>query len=141
MPVKFFVTCAASEVDASLRNLPNVVFAKDHKTTLLQDLALIRFSAFHLGSSSGPVGLVMFESKPYHIFNSDVFPHLPAYKDSMVEASPGELVYSFAQPLQTTGVVPETAAGIWHQFDKIWTSRDWAGAWNATGLASSMSRS
>ena len=141
MPVKFFVTCAASEVDPSLRNFPNVVFAKDHKTTLLQDLALIRFSAFHLGSSSGPVGLVMFESKPYHIFNSDVFPHLPAYKDSMVQASPGELVYSFAQPLQTTGVVPETAAGIWHQFDKIWTSRDWAGAWNATGLASSMSRS
>jgi glycosyltransferase involved in cell wall biosynthesis len=130
VPVKFVITCAASEVDASLRNLPNVVFAKDHHSTLLQDFSLIRSAAFHLGSSSGPVALVMFLRQPYHIFNNDILPHLPLWEGSLLQAENGELVCSFRQPLQALGVVPETADGIWQQFQKIWTSRDWAATWS-----------
>lgn len=137
VPVKFFITCAASEVDPSLRQLPNVVFAKDHQTTLLQDLALIRHSAFHLGCCSGPAAFVMFQQHPYHIFNNDMLPHLPKWEGSLVLADNGELLCSFRQELQTLGVIPETAEGLWHQFEKIWTSRDWAAAWQAESLVAS----
>lgn len=130
VPVKFVITCAASEVDASLRNLHNVVFAKDHHTTLLQDFSVIRSAAFHIGCCSGPAALVMFLPQPYHIFNNDMLPHLPRWEGSLLEDENGELVCSFRQPLQTMGVVPETANGLWHQFQKIWSSRDWVAAWS-----------
>ena len=129
VPVKFIITCAASEVDESLRHLPNVVFAKDHQSTLLQDLTLIRFSAFHLGSASGPSILPVFGTRPYHVFNCDALPHVALYGGALAQNDAGELVFSFAQEFQTLSVVPETAEGIWQQFDKIWTSRDWPGAW------------
>ena len=131
MPVKFIITCAASEVDPALRSLPNVVFAKDHGTSLLQDLALIRFAAFHLGSCSGPSAFVMFLRQPYHIFNNDMLPHLAQWEGSLLQDKSGELLCSFREPLQTLGIVPETADGIWHQFEKIWTSRDWPAGWPA----------
>jgi len=130
VPVKFIITCAASEVDPSLRSLPNVVFAKDHHTDVMQDLALIRFAAFHLGSSSGPVAIPIFGTKPYHIFNGDMLPHLHLYGGAMFQNPEGELQFSFGRELQSFGVVPETADGIWQQFDKIWTSRDWAATWS-----------
>jgi hypothetical protein len=129
IPVKFIITCAASEVDPSLRNLPNVVFAKDHHTTLLQDMALIHFAAFHLGSSSGPTTIRILGTEPYFIFNCDMLPHIALYNGSLLQNADGELYFSFAHKLQAFGLVPETAEGIWLQFDKIWTSRDWAGAW------------
>lgn len=129
VPVKFIITGAASEVDPSLRSLTNVVFAKDHHTTLLQDLALIHFAAFHLGSSSGPVIMPIFGSKPYHIFNCDALPHVAHYGGALAQNDAGELQFSFAQKLQALSVVPETADGIWQQFDKIWSAQDWSGDW------------
>ena len=125
VPVKFIITGAASEVDPSLRTLPNVVFAKDHQTTLLQDLALIHFATFHLGSSSGPTIMAIFGTKPYYIFNCDCLPYLAHYGGAMLQNGAGELQCSFAQKLQSFGVVLETADEIWHQFQKIWCSRDW----------------
>lgn len=130
IPVKFIITCAASEVDPTLRNLPNVVFAKDHHTTVLQDLALIRFAAFHLGSSSGPATIPLLGTEPYFIFNCDSLPYIALYDGSLMQNADGELYFSFAHKLQAFGTVPETAESIWLQFDKIWTSRDWAGAWS-----------
>lgn len=129
VPVKFIIICAASEVDESLRDLTNVVIAKDHHTTLLQDLALIHFAAFHLGSSSGPATLPIFETRPYHNFNSEALPHVHLYGGSLFHNPEGNLQFSFARELQALGNVPETVDGIWHQFDKIWTSHDWAGDW------------
>lgn len=130
LPVKFFITCAASEVDPSLRKLPNVVFAKNFHTTLLQDMALIRFSAFHIGCGSGPAAMAMFNRHPYHIFNNDMIPHLPRWKGSLVLAENGELLCSFRAPLQTLGVIPETEEGIWEQFQLIWSAQDWVAAWS-----------
>lgn len=129
VPVKFIVTCAASEVDASLRSLPNVVFAKDNQSTLMQDLSLIRFAAFHLGSSSGPIAIPIFGDQPYHVFNCDAVAHIANYGGSLIMNDAGEMQFSFAKKLQTFGVVPETADGIWQQFEKIWTSQDWPGDW------------
>jgi len=129
VPVKFIVTCAASEVDPSLRSLPNVVFAKDHQSTLMQDLALIAGAAFHLGSSSGPIALSIFSDQPYYVFNCDASPHVALYGGALLQNEAGELRFSFAQRLQAFGVVPETAESIWQQFEKIWTAQDWAGDW------------
>jgi glycosyltransferase involved in cell wall biosynthesis len=132
VPVKFIIAGAASEVAPSLRTLPNVVFAKDHQTTLLQDMALIHFAAFHLGSSSGPATLAMFGTKPYYIFNCDSLPYLAHYGGAVKQNGAGELQCSFAQKLQSFGVGPETADGIWQQFQKIWSSRDWPADWMCT---------
>jgi hypothetical protein len=137
-PVKFIITCAASEVDAGLRGFPNVVFAKDHQSTLLQDLALINFSAFHLGSPSGPAILPVFGTRPYHIVNCDATPHLVHYGGAMELNDAGELRFTFASPLQTFGVVPETADSLWQQFEKIWNSQDWAAAWRLDVAAANL---
>jgi glycosyltransferase involved in cell wall biosynthesis len=140
-PVKFIITCAASEVDPGLRKLANVVFAKDHQSTLLQDLALINFSAFHLGSPSGPSILPAFGTRPYHVVNSDATPYLDHYGGAMVLNDAGELQFAFASPLQTFGVAPETAVGLWQQFEKIWNSQDWAGAWRLDAAAANLATS
>ena len=130
VPVKFFVTCTASEVDPSLRGLSNLVFAKDNLTTLLQDLALIHFASFHLGSASGPIAIPIFGTQPYHIFNCDILPHIIHYGGAIIKNEDGELQCSFAHKLQSFGVLPETTDGIWQQFQKIWSSRDWVAAWS-----------
>lgn len=73
-PVKFIAICAPHEIDPLLRNLPNVIIAKDHHTSLEQDLALIETAAFHMGASSGPSTICQFNDKPYCIFGWRIDP-------------------------------------------------------------------
>ncbi len=122
---KFIITCAASEIDERLRSVDNVVFSKDFNTNLMQDLALINFSAFHIGSASGPAILPVFDSRPYYIFNCDALPHLNLYQGSLEHAEENDLRFSFARELQSIGVSEETSASILKEFEKIWSSRDW----------------
>ncbi len=68
----FFVICGRSEVDARLRELPNVIVVKDHGTTLEQDLALLEAGACHVGASSGPGTMLLFSDKPYCMFSWDL---------------------------------------------------------------------
>lgn len=75
-PIKFFVICAPSEIDPRLRQLPNVVVAKDHFTTLEQDLALIETADFHMGTASGPSTIAQFNRKPYCVFSWKINPEL-----------------------------------------------------------------
>jgi len=125
VPVTFVVTCAASEIDPGLRACPNVVYAKDHQTGLLQDLALIRHAAFHLGAASGPAAMPIFGGSPYHVVHCDMLPHLALYEGALVQSGPAELRYAFAAGLQTFGTGPETAAGLVAELERIWASRDW----------------
>jgi hypothetical protein len=53
-----------------------VVIAKDHFTTLEQDLALIEAASFHMGMSSGPSTVAQFNRKPYCIFSWKINPAL-----------------------------------------------------------------
>jgi len=124
-PVAFIVTGAAAEVDPLLRGRANVVIAKDHHTDLLQDLALVAGAAFHLGAASGPATVSQFGVRPYHVFNCDASPHLSSYGGALAPVEDGELRFGFAAPLQTIGVVPETAELILRQFQRIWRARDW----------------
>ncbi|MGC3996945.1 MAG: hypothetical protein QM767_05215 [Anaeromyxobacter sp.] len=128
LPVRFFVTCAAAEVDDALRRCTNVVYAKDAHTDVIQDLALIRHSAFHVGASSGPASIPIFDERPYYICNADVLPHLPLYGGALVRSGEAEVRFAWASPLQRLGVVPETPALLIEQFQRIWRSRDWAAA-------------
>jgi hypothetical protein len=125
VPVTFIVTCAASELDAGLRACPNVVYAKDHHTSVVQDLALIRHAAFHIGTASGPAAMPIFGASPYHIVHCDMAPHLAVYEGSLVRTGPTELRYAFARELQTFGTEAETAESLALEFDRMWASRDW----------------
>lgn len=50
----------------------NTVIAKDFGTTIEQDLALAAACDVYLGPPSGPAGAVIFNDKPYRIFNATV---------------------------------------------------------------------
>jgi hypothetical protein len=52
-----------------MRNLPNVVIAKDHNSSALDDLALVQMSKAHMGASSGPNAINIFGTKPFVTFN------------------------------------------------------------------------
>lgn len=125
-PVTFLVTCAASEIDPGLRACGNVVYAKDHHSTVLQDLSLIRHAAFHLGAASGPAAMPIFGTSPYHIVHCDMLPHLGLYGGALLQSGPTELRYAFAGAHQTFGTEPETTEGLIAAFQRIWGSRDWA---------------
>lgn len=69
-PVKFVVLCAESEIDERLRKCSNVIIAKDFRTNIEQDLALIDNGAMHIGAASGPGALAMFSDKPFFFLNT-----------------------------------------------------------------------
>lgn len=71
-PVTFFVICSQIEIDLEFREYENVVLVKDYQTSLEQDLALIEGCEFHMGPSSGPGSIAIFNRKPYCMFGFDV---------------------------------------------------------------------
>jgi hypothetical protein len=73
-PAKFLVVCGTEEFDRRLEGLPNVEALKAHRSDLLQDLAVLRASAMHMGVSSGPTMLPIFGGKPYVIFRDTLDP-------------------------------------------------------------------
>ena len=125
-PVKFFIVGSFGEIDPEIAELDNVVYAKQYCTSIVDDMSLLSNSAFHLGNASGPSLLIYFSDKPYYIFNCDMKPHAHAYRGALL-VNPDSLQYAFATPHQNFGIVPETADEIYHQFEKIWNSRDWMG--------------
>lgn len=123
-PVKFLIVSSLGEINSEIAELNNVVYAKQHCTSIVDDLSLLSSSAFHLGSASGPSLLVYYSDKPYHIFNCDMKPYVHAYRGALLD-NLSSLQYAFANPHQNFGIVPETADEIFCQFEKIWHSRDW----------------
>lgn len=121
-PAKFIIISSYGEIDPEIAKLKNVVYAKQYCTSLVDDLSLLSNSAFHLGNPSGPSLLIYFTEKPYHVFNWQ--PCVAQYHEA-IKANSATLQLAFATPLQSFGVVPETAVEIKCQFEKIWNSRDW----------------
>lgn len=66
---RFVIIGERGEIDDRLR-MPNVIFSKDHKTSVVEDLALVYASRFHMGATSGPCVMAMFSDKPYVLYNS-----------------------------------------------------------------------
>lgn len=117
-PVKFIVICAPSEIDPILRDLPNVVVAKDLHTSLEQDLALIEACSMHMGPSSGPATMAMFSHKPHCMFGFDG-------SSIMIRCLIQEehrLRYTFAQKTQYWIRQTETYELLLQEFEFLWKS-------------------
>lgn len=67
----FVLIGSPAEARDELR-LPNVIVAKDHKTTMEQDMALVEAADVFMGASSGPATVAIFNHKPYRVFNTNV---------------------------------------------------------------------
>jgi len=115
-PVKFIIICAQNEVDPSLRQISNVVVAKDHCTSVEQDLALIEAAAIHMGASSGPGAIAMFSGKPYCLFNTDL--QVDLYKGSIREGD--RVTLFFGNSNQSFLFGRENHDLIAREFERMW---------------------
>ena len=128
-PAVFVVICARSEIDARLRECPNVVVAKDHDTGVEQDMALIHGSAAHLGASSGPATMAWFNDRPYLMvntaFTAGAFFSEPEMVEQLDEQT--QRVW-FAAPMQRVINAVESADMLIREFETMWPAIDVA-AW------------
>jgi hypothetical protein len=124
-PVKFVIIGARNEIDARLQKCSNVVVAKDHFTTVEQDLALIHAAAIHMGADSGPAVMALLGEKPYLIVNTIVGQHYFSRKD-MVRQEDNFLQFWFAGPFQRYVKGRETVDLLITEFAKMWEGVDFA---------------
>lgn len=115
-PAKFLVICGRDEVDPRFRECTNVVIAKDHCTSVEQDLALVYAAAMHMGATSGPGVMAIFSAKPYCLFKSDL--RVDRYKGIVQEGDRHALF--FAGPAQSFLFGPETPDLIATEFERMW---------------------
>jgi hypothetical protein len=53
--------------------MPNIVFVKDYRTTMEQDMGLVKHGLFHMGVASGPTSLTNFaDDIPYCVFRVEL---------------------------------------------------------------------
>jgi len=115
-PVKFIIICALNEVDPGLRQISNVVVAKDHCTSVEQDLALIETAAIHMGASSGPGAIAIFSGKPYCLFNTDL--QVDLYRGSTREGDRATLFFGNSNQSFLFG--RENPDLIAREFERMW---------------------
>lgn len=118
-PAKFFVICGPTEIDPGIRKLPNVVLVKDHHTSLEQDLALIEACEIHMGASSGPGMIAIFNRRPYCFFGYDG----QESRLRCLQKKEGRLRFSFAADGQYLLPQIETPLTIRREFELLWRSR------------------
>lgn len=116
-PVKFIIVGSRQEIDDRMRDLENVIIAKDFNTGIEQDLALISTSAFHLGAPSGPISMAWFCGKPYLMFSWDA--DIEKYQ-GLIKESDDFYRFGFAGKLQKMTKMRETTELIAKEFDIIW---------------------
>ncbi|MEW6111145.1 MAG: hypothetical protein AB1664_03370 [Thermodesulfobacteriota bacterium] len=111
LPVTFVLIGDQEEIDSRFRNRPNVLVAKDHGTTVEQDLALIQASMLHMGSVSGPTMFAIFRDAPYLIYR---------FRVQHEELKWGSAA-PWATPLQKLVWDSETHERIKADFSAIWS--------------------
>jgi hypothetical protein len=110
VPIKFIIICSQAEIDDRLLNFSNVVVAKNFRTSIIHDLALIYYAQMHLASASGPVTMAVLNNKPYIVYNNQgMIPHLSLYGDSFRIIDQDKAVYGFAAPNQYLRFRQQTA--------------------------------
>jgi len=117
-PVKFFIVCSRSEVDARFRDLSNAVVVKDYGTILEQDLAVLESGVMHMGMASGPATIVNFSTKPYCLFKWDI--NLDTVKGIVQDGH--RYRFNFATPLQNWVFMDETPEMLMAEFEKMWVA-------------------
>jgi hypothetical protein len=118
-PVKFVIICGRNEIDDRFRSLPNAIVAKDHGTSLEQDLALLESGAIHMGMASGPATIVNFSSKPYCLFKWDI--NLDTVRGIVRDDYRYRL--NFATPLQNWIFLNETPDLLMTEFERMWNGQ------------------
>lgn len=113
---KFFVICGPSEIDLGFRELPNVILVKEYHTSLEQDLALIEACDIHMGASSGPGMIAIFNRKPYCFFGYDG----NEGRLKCLRQAGGRLHFSFAADRQYLIRNTETLEMIQREFERLW---------------------
>ncbi len=127
-PVRFVLIGSQAEVDPRFRELPNVIVAKDHGSTLEQDFVLVRSAHLFCGTGSGPASMAIYSDTPYLIF----IHHPPAFERITQGGT-----YPFATAQQRMIWHDETAETISGAFEELLPALDPA-AWSArleSGLA------
>jgi len=123
-PAKFVIVCARAEIDERLRELPNVILAKDHHTGIEQDLALIHSSAIHMGAGSGPASMAWFTDKPYLMVNTAYGPGYFAHPEMILQEAENIQRFWFSGPLQRIAGGIETTELLVEEFARMWASVD-----------------
>jgi hypothetical protein len=129
-PVKFVILCARAEIDDRLRKCSNVLLAKDHDSTIEQDLALLQMSAMHMGAGSGPVSMAWFGAKPYLMIDNAAIMDGEFYQhDHMVVRVDDRIRrFWFASDEQRIHVGLETDEFLIREFDRMYRALD-VSAW------------
>ena len=115
-PVKFIIICSQSEIDESFRNLGNVIYSKDVGAGIEQELALIQYSALHMGVGSGPISMAWFGDKPYLMVNTKYPPGYFENEDMLVPIGKGLNRFCFGTEFQRISSEVETAPFLIEQF-------------------------
>jgi len=123
-PVKFVILCARAEIDERLRRCPNVIIAKDHHTSIEEDLALIRASAIHMGAGSGPATMAWFNDKPYLMVNTVYGPRYFARPEMVHQEEENVQRFWFANPMQRITGGAETTELLIKEFARMWAAVD-----------------
>jgi hypothetical protein len=117
---KFIIICGRHEIDERLREMANVIVAKDHGTGIEQDLALIEAAALHMGMASGPGTMAHFGRKPYCMFKWDL--KLGSLTGIIKEDY--RYRFPFSTPLQNWIFENETELLLKVEFQRVWDGRD-----------------
>ena len=119
-PVRFIVIGSKLELDDRLRTCRNVIVAKDHNTSIEQDLTLVQTAPIHMGADSGPSVMALFGSNPYLAANAGIIPHL----HRKMSQDGDFLRFHFAGPLQRYCLGQETAELLVREFARMWETVD-----------------
>lgn len=118
----FIVICSSSEIDERLRNLSNVLIAKDFGTQMQEELALIQCSAIHMGASSGPATIAWFGKKPYLIVKTTLQDQVFKHKDIVIKEDDGSMRFIFANKSQKFITGNETVEKLSNEFNAMFNN-------------------
>ena len=113
--VKFIVVCRREEIVPELRSLTNVVYSKDHASSVLEDLALIQVSEFSMFPDAGFPAYPWFCGQPTLFFGKQ----LHEFPQRRLGDETGTRM-PFLSPFQRRRFGPYTAATLEEEFWKLW---------------------
>ncbi len=72
--IVFLLLAQQQEAPDDLKHMSNIIFVKNHKTTMEQDMCLIKHSLFFMGVASGPTSFTNLTNDiPYRVFRVQMF--------------------------------------------------------------------
>lgn len=129
LDIKFIVICRREEIVPELRGLSNVVYAKDHGSDVLQDLALVQASHFSMFPDSGFCTFPWFCGLPSLYFGRTKF----EFPQRRMQDAAGDGL-RFLSPFQRRIWGEYTAASLDEAFWSLWKDLDAAGWKNPHGI-------